>query len=121
MLKILIPLQHDELSYEGVWVKELSANTGEINNLPVYTREYKFRDIIEFAPETNRAIRVVEDGGYTSTQIVRYEGRFKDEKAKWEAEGYVIEGMGRGRLAVTRTYMERPLAARRLCLSSHQE
>lgn len=32
-------------------------------------------------------------------------------KAKWEAEGYVIEGMGRGKLAVTRRYIEREIRA----------
>jgi len=106
MIKILIPLQHEQFDYEGVWVKELSQNTGEINNLPVYTKEYKFGDIIEFDPQTSKAIRVVQHGGYTPTQIVKYEGQFADAKLKWEDEGYVIEGMGQGRLAVTKKCRE---------------
>jgi hypothetical protein len=106
-IKILLPLQHDELSYEGVWVKELSDNTGEINNLPVFTREYKFGDVIEFDPITYKAMRLVRDGGYTPAKTIEYEGTFTDAKAKWEANGYVIEGIGHGKLAVTKKYTER--------------
>jgi hypothetical protein len=105
-IKILLPLQHEELSYEGVWVKELSDNTGEINNLPVYTRKYKFADVIEFDPVTCKALRVVRDGGYTPAETIEYNGRFADEKAKWEAKGYVVEGVGEGKLGVARKYTE---------------
>lgn len=42
MIKILLPVQHDRISYEGVWAKELSSSTGEINNLPVFASHYKF-------------------------------------------------------------------------------
>jgi hypothetical protein len=111
MIKILLPLQHKELTYEGVWVKEFSPNRGEINNLPVYTKEYKFADIIEFDPETSRAVGVVQDGGYTAAEIIRYHGKFEDEKAKWEAKGYVIEGMGRGKLAIASKSTEQEIGA----------
>lgn len=94
------------MSYEGVWVKELSDNTGEINNLPVFTRQYKFADVIEFDPMTHRAIRLVRDSGYTPTEIVEYKGRFRNAKAKWEAECYVVEGIGRGKLAVAKKCRE---------------
>lgn len=106
IIKILIPLQHEELSYEGVWVRELSCNTGEVNNLPVFAREYKFGDIIEFAPETSKAIRVIQHGGYAPTDVIEYAGEFADEKAKWEAEGYVVEGVCTGKLAVAKKYTE---------------
>jgi hypothetical protein len=33
-----------------MWVKELSENAGEIDSLPFFTWEYKFRDIVEFTP-----------------------------------------------------------------------
>jgi hypothetical protein len=101
-IKILLPLEHEELSYEGVWIKELTGNTGEINNIPLYTKEYKFADIIEFDPQTHKVIRLLQDGGYTPAETVEYNGRFADEKAKWEAKGYVIEGIATGKLAVAR-------------------
>lgn len=107
IIKILLPLQHEELSYEGVWVKELCGNIGEINNLPVFTREYKFGDVIEFDPVTYKAMQVIRDGGYTPTEIIGYRDRFADEKTKWEAEGYVVEGIEKGKVAITRKYRER--------------
>ena len=104
--KILLPLRHEELSYEGVWVRELAENSGEINNLPVFTREYKFGDVIKFNPITGKVMWVVEDGGYIPTEIVEHSGSFADAKAKWEAKGYVVEGIGRERLAVAKKYTE---------------
>ena len=94
------------MSYEGVWVKELADNIGEINNFPVFTSEYKFGDVIEFDPVTYRATRLIKDGGYTPTEIVEYSGRFAEAKAGWEASGYVVEGISEERLAVTKKYIE---------------
>lgn len=75
----------------------------------MFSKEYKFGDIIEFDRETGEAIRVIEDGGYAPTQIVRYEGKFQDEKANWEGKGYEVEGMGKGILAVARKYTEQEI------------
>jgi hypothetical protein len=102
MKKVFLPTQHEEIGYEAVWVKELSPNTGEIDNLPVFAREYKFRDIIEYDPGTSTAIRIVNDGGYTPTEIIRYSGKFQDEKVRREAEGYCIEGWQPGIMAITK-------------------
>jgi hypothetical protein len=100
-ISIKLPLKSG-LNYEGVWVKELSENTGEINNVPIFTRKYKFGDIIEFDPETGEAVRVVQDGGYAPTGMVKYEGDFQAERKRWEAQGYIVEGWLPGVLGVTR-------------------
>ena len=104
IIKILLPLQHEELSYEKVWVKELAENIGEINNLPVFISEYKFGDVIEFDPVTYRAMRVVKDDGYTPTEIVEYIGRSAEVKASWEAESYEVEAISRCKLAIASQY-----------------
>jgi hypothetical protein len=100
-ISIKLPLKCG-FSYEGVWVKELSQNTGEINNLPIFTRKYKFGDIIEFNPESGEAIRLVHDGGYTPTETVKYEGDFQAERERREAQGYIVEGWSPGVLGMTR-------------------
>jgi hypothetical protein len=102
MLKILLPAEGDESGSEGVWVKRVSANTGEINNLPFLSRKYKFGDIIEFDPKTNEAVQLVRDGGYSPTRIITYRCRFEDEKKRLETEGYIIEGICVGFVAVTK-------------------
>ena len=104
IIKILLHLQHEELSYEGVWVKELAENIGEINNLPVFTSEYKFSDVIEFDLVTFKATRLIKNGGYTPTEIVEYSGSFAEDKAKWEASGYVVEAISRCKLAIASKY-----------------
>jgi CTP-dependent riboflavin kinase len=52
-------------------------------------------------------MQVIRDGGYMPTEIISYRNSFADEKARLEADGYVIEGIGEGRLAITRKYRER--------------
>ena len=94
------------MSYEGVWVKQIANNIGEINNLSVFTSEYKFGDVVEFDPVTYRAMRLLNDGGYISTEMVEYSGSFTDAKAKWDAKGYLTEGISKGRLAVTKKCTE---------------
>jgi hypothetical protein len=104
-ISIKLPLK-SEFSYEGVWVKELSENTGEINNLPIFTRKYKFGDIIEFNSESGEAVRLVQDGGYTPTEMVKYERDFQAERERWETQGYIVEGWLPGVLGVTRRRAE---------------
>jgi len=101
---ICVDLPLEDGSCEKVWVKRRSYNTGEINNLPFLTKVYKYKDVIEFDPQTLNAIRVVKDGGYAPTQLVRYKGGFSEAKAEWEAKGYEVEGMVLGILAVARKF-----------------
>ena len=54
-------------------------------------------DIIEFGPDTyNKATRVIQDGECIRTEIVEYEGRFVDQKAKWESKDCEVKGIGKG-------------------------
>jgi len=99
---ICVDLPLEDGSCEKVWVKRLSKNTGEINNIPFLSQNYKYKDIIEFDPLTLDATRVVKDGGYTPTKIVEYKGNFMKVRAEWEAKGYEIEGVVPGILAVTK-------------------
>lgn len=87
-------------------MKELCGNIGEINNPPVFTREYKFGDLIEFDPVTYKAMQVIRDGEYTPTEIIAYKDRFADVKARLESDGYIVEGIEEGKLAITRKYRE---------------
>jgi len=103
MIKVSILLNKKcGFNYEGVWVKELSDNTGEINNLPFFNSEYKFRDIVEFDPETGKVVKLIRDGGYTPTKLLKYNGDYQRERAKWEAKGYEVEGFQQGLMGVTR-------------------
>jgi hypothetical protein len=107
MKKILLPVQHQGIGYEGVWVEELSSDVGKIDNLPVFSNHYKFGDIIKFDPVTSKAIGIVQEGGCTPSEIVYYDGDYKDEKAKWEAEGYIVEGWQPGVMAVAKKHEHR--------------
>jgi hypothetical protein len=102
MMKILLPVQSGGIGYEGVWVEELSSNIGKIDNLPVFSQQYKYGDTIKFDPVTCKAICVIREGGYTPTEIVQYKGKFEDEKAKWESAGYIIEGWQPGVMAIAK-------------------
>lgn len=107
MIKIRIRLPTESgFTYEGVWAKELTENTGEINNIPIFTREYKFTDVVEFDSESREVTKLLKDGGYTPTEMVRYEGDFQAEKRKWEAIGYEVEGYSPGIMGVTRKRLE---------------
>ncbi len=100
-VSIRLPLKSG-FTYEGIWVKELSENTGEINNIPFFTKEYKFGDVIEFDLKSKEVKRLIQDGGYTPTEMVRYKGGFQAERRKWEACGYEVEGYSLGIMGVTR-------------------
>lgn len=100
---IVIELTSEDGSPETVWARKLSKNTAQIDNLPLATG-YKYKDIVEFEPETNRAIGIIQDGGYAPTHFVRYKGSFSRHRATWEAKGYVVEGMTEGIMAVTRRH-----------------
>ena len=100
MICVDLPLKDG--SCEKVWLRRLSRNTGEIDNIPFLTRDYKYKDVIEFNPLTLDAIKVISDGGYTPTEIIKYTDGFDNAKAEWEAKGYEIEGVMLGVLAVTK-------------------
>jgi len=100
MIKIKLPTELD--CWESVWVQEITDNTGEICNLPALTESYKYKDIIEFDAEAREALGMIEDGGYTETRLIQYKGDFLSAKAKWEAQGYIVECFAIGILGISR-------------------
>jgi hypothetical protein len=90
-----------------MWVKELSENAGEIDSLPFFTWEYKFRDIVEFNPDTGGVVRLIQEGGYAPTEPVKYSGDYQRERAKWQVRGYEVEGFQQGLMGVTRRLLSR--------------
>jgi len=98
---IIIELTFEDGTPETVWAHRLTDRTAQIDNLPLASG-YKYKDVVEFDPETNRAIRTIQDGGYSPTQFVKYKGSFSRHRAKWEAKGYMVEGMMEGIMAVTK-------------------
>jgi hypothetical protein len=105
MIKIKLPAELN--CWESVWVQEITDNTGEIRNLPAFTEDYKYKDIIEFDAEAREAIGMIEDGGYTKTRLIRYKCDFRSAKTKWEAQGYVVEGFALGILGISRKRTKR--------------
>jgi hypothetical protein len=100
----------DLLSQDGicekVWARKLSYNTAEIENLPVISLDYKYKDVIEFDPQTLNVTRIIRDGGYSSTEFIEYKGEFPKAKREWKAKGYQVEGLVPGILAVSRKHYE---------------
>lgn len=102
MIKIQLPVRGGSILYEGVWVEESSATTGRINNLPVFSRQYKYSDVIEFDPESHHVLRILEDGGYMRTRLIIYKDDHATAREKWERKGYLVESLSEGLLGVTK-------------------
>lgn len=95
-------LSNEESDREAVWARRLSANTAEILNLPVLAGRYKYRDVVEFHPDSLQALRVFQDGGYRPTRLVEYQGDVREAKEAWQHRGYVVEALVPGTLGITR-------------------
>ncbi|PIU14100.1 MAG: hypothetical protein COT21_01155 [Hadesarchaea archaeon CG08_land_8_20_14_0_20_51_8] len=102
LVKIKLRVEPAEIiSFESVWVRKVTHNIGEICNLPLFAENYKYKDLIEFDPETREALDVIKDGGYYPTELKRYKGTFSAAKTKWETKGYIVEGFAPGILGLS--------------------
>ncbi len=102
MIKVRFPLLNDIFSAEYMWVEPLGPDIGRIANLPAIAIGYKYGDIIRFDPETGECVEIVADGGYTRTQFYRFTSPFAQERAYWQAGGYVVERFTRDIIGLTR-------------------
>lgn len=87
---------------EGVWLQPTGHNAGEILNLPVVVRRYKYMDIVEYDPDSKVVRRLVQDGGYTRTKFVGYEGESRIAIQDWLNRGYMVEHLTPESLGLTR-------------------
>lgn len=99
--KIKIKVRHKYINYETLWLKLLSNTTGRIANIPIYTKKFKYDDVVEFDPKTMEVKRLIFDGGYTQTKFAKYEGNPETAIKELGDKGYIVE-LWQGHLAVAR-------------------
>ncbi|MEO0114026.1 MAG: DUF4265 domain-containing protein [candidate division WOR-3 bacterium] len=99
--KVKIKIRKPGITYETLWVRCLSENTGVINNIPIFTKRFKYGDVVEFDPETFEVKKLISDGGHATTKFVKYEGDPEPIIEKLKNDGYIVE-LWQGLLAVTK-------------------
>ncbi|MEO0092982.1 MAG: DUF4265 domain-containing protein [candidate division WOR-3 bacterium] len=99
--KVKIKIRKPGITYETLWVRCLSANTGEINNIPIFTKRFKYGDVVEYDSKTFEVKKLISNGGYTKTKFAKYEGDPEPTIEKLMDDGYIVE-LWQGLLAVTK-------------------